>query len=180
MRLHVAVVCVAAVSCGAAAAQQEDWAFPNPLRNDNVAATCDNWPAQQRSADPRAMQMIVGTWESTGMIPGTPGIMPDTPIQVRATNSPDGTFVVDRYGCFEMQSVPGMPSLGSSCATSQIYGQWVAHFAQDGSIAVVTLSAGTSFAGQALPVSCGISFFRPMSDGVLMDQQGNPSRRVGY
>ena len=163
-----------------ATAQQDNWTFPNPLQGENVAATCDNWPAQQQSADPQAMQYLVGVWESTGMIPGTPGIMPDTPIQIRAQNSPDGTFVADRYGCFQMQSVAGMPSLGQSCATSQIYGQWVAHFTQGGDIAVVTLSAGSSFTGQALPMSCGIAFFRPMGDGVLMDQQGNQSRRVSY
>jgi hypothetical protein len=163
-----------------AVAQQENWAFPNPLQGENTAATCQNWPAQQQSADPQAMQYLVGVWESMSMIPGTPGITPDTPIQIRSQNSPDGTFVADRYGCFEMQSVAGMPSLGQSCATSQIYGQWVAHFTQGGDIAVVTLSAGSSFTGQALPMSCGIAFFRPTGDGNLMDQQGNQLRRVNY
>ncbi len=158
---------------------QQDWNFPNPLQNQNLAATCDNWEAQVRAADPQAMQMLVGVWDSVGMIPGTPGIMPDTPIQIRSTNSPDGTFVADRYGCFEMQSVAGMPSLGQSCATSQIYGQWVAHFVQGG-VAVVTLSAGSSFTGQALPMSCGIGFFQVQDANTLIDQQGSPLRRVSY
>ena len=61
-----------------------------------------------------------------------------------------------------------------------IYGQWVAHFTQDGAIAVVTLSAGSGFTGQALPMSCGIGFYRMVGDGVLMDQAGNQQRRVGY
>lgn len=158
---------------------QQDWNFPNPLQNQNLAATCNNWEAQVQSADPQAMQMLVGVWEGMSMIPGTPGIMPDTPIQVRSTNSPDGTFVADRYGCFEMQSVAGMPSLGQSCATSQIYGQWVAHFVQGG-VAVVTLSAGSSFTGQALPMSCGIGFFQVQDANTLIDQQGAPLRRVSY
>lgn len=158
---------------------QQDWNLPNPLQNQNLAATCDNWEAQVRAADPQAMQMLVGVWDSVGMIPGTPGIMPDTPIQIRSTNSPDGTFVADRYGCFEMQSVAGMPSLGQSCATSQIYGQWVAHFVQGG-VAVVTLSAGSSFTGQALPMSCGIGFFQVQDANTLIDQQGSPLRRVSY
>ena len=180
MSIRGALPALLALLAAPAVAQQDNWAFPNPLQGGNVAATCDNWAAQQQSADPQAMQYLEGVWESMGMIPGTPGIMPDTPIQIRATNSPDGSFVADRYGCFEMQSVAGMPSLGQSCATSQIYGQWVAHFTQGGDIAVVTLSAGSSFNGQALPMSCGIAFFRPMGDGVLMDQQGNQSRRVSY
>ena len=161
------------------ALSQQDGTFPNPLQNQNVAATCNNWEAQVQSADPQAMQMLVGVWDSVGMIPGTPGLMPDTPIQIRSTNSPDGTFVADRYGCFEMQSVPGMPSLGQSCATSQIYGQWVAHFVQGG-IAVVTLSAGSSFTGQALPMSCAIGYFQVQDANTLIDQQGNPLRRVSY
>ena len=40
------------LSATAAAAQQEDWSFSNPLQGGNVAATCDNWAAQQQSADP--------------------------------------------------------------------------------------------------------------------------------
>lgn len=162
----------------AAFAQDDNWTFPNPLQNGNVAATCDNWEAQMQAADPQAMQQIAGVWEGVGMIPGTPGIMPDTPYQYRAVNNPDGTFTVDRYGCFEMQSVAGMPSLGQSCATSQLYGQWVAHFTQDGGIAVVALSAGSSFTGQALPMSCSIGFYRVMGQGMLIDQQGNQLRRI--
>lgn len=180
MSKRVVLSALLALLAPAARAQTEDWSLPNPLQGDNVAATCQNWPAQQQSADPQAMQAMVGVWEGTGMIPGTPGIMPDTPYQYRATNSPDGTFAVDRYGCFTMESVAGMPSLGQSCATSQIYGQWVAHVAQDGSIAVVTLSSGSSFTGQALPMSCGISYFRVMNQDMLMDQSGTQVRRVGY
>ena len=163
----------------AAAAQQEGWTLPNPLQGGNVAATCDNWPAQQQSVDPQAMQMVAGVWQGTGMIPGTPGIMPDTPCQFRASNMPDGTFQVERHGCFTMQSVAGMPSPGQSCATSMIHGQWVAHFTQDGAIAVVSLSAGSGFTGQALPMSCGIGFYRLVGDGLLVDRQGNQRRRVG-
>lgn len=171
---------VLAVLLAPAALAQEDWNFPNPNRSAGVAATCDSWPAQRRAADPQAMQVIVGVWEGQAMMPGTPGIMPDTPYQYRATNRPDGTFTLERYGCFTMQSVPGMPSLGESCATSMIYGEWVAHFAEGGSVAVVSLSAGSGFTGQALPMSCGIGYFWPEGRDVLVDQAGNRMRRTGY
>ena len=168
------------LSATTAAAQQDDWSFPNPLQGGNVADTCQNFDAQVQASDPQAMQMVVGVWEGMSMIPGTPGIMADTPIQFRVTNSPNGGFVVDRYGCFEMQSVAGMPSLGQSCATSQLYGQYAAHFVEGGAIAVVTLSAGSSFNGQPLPMSCGIGYYRMPDQNTLVDQAGNQQRRVGY
>ena len=180
MPMRAAVPAILALLATDASAQQDNWTLPNPLQGSNVAATCDNWAAQQQSADLQAMQYIAGVCEGTGLIPGTPGIMPDTPYQFRVGNRPDGTFEVEGYGCFTMQSVPGMPPLGQSCAASMIYGQWVAHFTQDGAIAVVTLSAGSGFTGQALPMSCGIGFYRMVGDGVLMDQAGNQQRRVGY
>lgn len=175
-----ALALVLTLATAAPVPAQQDWNFPNPLQGENVAATCQNFDAQVQASDPQAMQMLVGVWEGMSMIPGTPGIMPDTPIQFRVTNSANGTFAVDRYGCFEMQSVAGMPSLGQSCATSQLYGQFAAHFVEGGAIAVVTLSAGSSFTGQALPMSCGIGYYRFLDQNTLVDQAGNQQRRVGY
>lgn len=164
----------------AAAAAQEGWVFPNPLQNQNLAATCQNWEAQVASADPRAMQALAGVWDGIGMVPGVPGIMADTQIQIRSTNDPNGSYRVDRYGCFEMQSVAGMPSLGQSCSTSQLYGQWVAHFVDGQTIAVVTLGAGSGFTGEAMPMSCGIAYWRFLDPNTLLGQDGTQLRRVGF
>jgi len=53
MPLRAALPVVLALLATAAAAQHEGWTLPNPLQGGNVAATCDNWPAQQQSADRR-------------------------------------------------------------------------------------------------------------------------------
>ena len=97
-------VVLGVVLASVAAAQQEDWTFPNPLQGENVAAPCQNFDAQVQASDPQAMQYIVGVWEGTGVIPATPGLMPGTPFQYRATNLPDGSFTAEHYGCFTMQS----------------------------------------------------------------------------
>ncbi len=177
LKSRVLAAAALAIAGGLAAAQEGN--FPNPLQRGNVVATCDNWPAQRRAADPAAMQALSGVWEGSYIQAGVPGLMPDTPIQFRSTNNPNGTFTIERYGCFAMQSVPGMPPLGTSCSTSMIYGEWVAHFAEGGSIASVTMAGGSSFTGEALPMSCGIGFYWRVDPNTLVDQSGNRLRRVG-
>jgi hypothetical protein len=164
---------------GAVVAQQaQDWQFPNPLQEGNLAATCQNFQAMMQQADPRAMQMLAGVWQGQGMIPGVQGIMPDTPIQFQTQNDANGNFQQERYGCFTMQSVPGMPSLGESCSTSMLYGQFAARFVDQTTLIVATMQRGTHFTGAPIPPNCGVGYFRFLDQNTLVDQGGNRQVRV--
>jgi hypothetical protein len=153
--------------------------YPNPLQGDNTTAGCSNWQAEMAANDPQAMQRLVGVWQGEGMVPGTPGVVGDTPIQIRTTISANGAFQVERYGCFQMLSVPGMPSLPPSCATSLIYGQWGAHFAEGGWIAMISLASGSGFNGQALPMTCNIAYLQAPDGNTLIDPAGGRAQRIG-
>ncbi len=171
------IICLTLV--GAARSEDVPFNFPDPTRDQGLAATCNTWQAQVRAADREAMRIIAGTWEARGTIPGTPGIMADTPELVRSTNNIDGTFSVDKQACFQMQSVPGMDQLPTSCSQSFMYGWWVAHFAEGGAIAIATMSSGSGYNGGALPMSCALGYLRPLGNDTLVDMQGNRSVRIG-
>lgn len=164
---------LAVVVAPAALAEGENGVLPNPLRNQNLAATCNTMGAQVRAADPQAMALIVGVWEGNQMIPGLPGLYPDTPSQFRVINNPDGSFQIDMYACFQPFGQ------AQSCANSLRYGEWNAHFTDDGWIAVPALTGGSAFTGEALPVSCGIGFWRQDGPNVLVDQAGTRMVRAG-
>jgi hypothetical protein len=167
--LSVLAVCAAP----AAKAEGEIDVLPNPLRNQNLAATCNTMGAQVRAADPQAMAIIAGVWEGVTPVPGVQGLYPDTQSQFRVINNPDGSFQIDLYTCFEPYGqVP-------ACANGLRYGEWNAHYTDDGWIAVPALSAGSSHTGEALPVSCGIGFWRQDGPNVLVDQQGTRMGRAG-
>jgi hypothetical protein len=156
------VICLALV--GAARGKDVPFNFPNPTRGQGLVATCKTWQAQVRAADREAMRQIAGVWEARGMIPGTPGLMADTPELVRSTNNIDGTFSVDKQACFQMQPVPGMDQMPTNCAQSFIYGWWVAHFAEGGAIAVATMSSRSGYNGSALPMSCALGYLKPVGN----------------
>ncbi len=155
-----------------AAAQEEGFIAPNPLRNQNLVATCHDLAAQIRAADPQVMASLVGVWEGEGMIPGVPGLYPDTPQQIRVQNNPDGTFSVDYYACF--QPYGQQPA----CAQSFRYGEWTAHPAGNGWIAVPFLSYGSGFSGEALPASCALNYVQLLDDRTMVDQGGGRMFRV--
>jgi hypothetical protein len=155
-----------------------DWPMPNPLQDDMRAANCQNFNAIAQQADPQAMQLLAGVWQGQGMIPGVQGIMPDTPFQFQTQNDANGNFQQQRYGCFTMQSVPGMPSLGQSCSTSMLYGQFAARFVDQTTISVAVMSRGSSFTGQPMPTTCGIAYYRFLDQNTLVDQGGGRLTRV--
>jgi hypothetical protein len=170
---------VVLLGAGGAAAQDQPFEFPNPNRAGGVAATCDTWEAQVRAADREAMQQLAGRWQGQGTIPGTPGIMQDTPEQIVSEFTPEGTFRMDRSACFQMLSVPGMPPLPPSCAQSFSYGWWVAHFVENGALAVATMSSGSGYNGQALPMSCALGYLRAEGANTMVDRQGGRAVRIG-
>ncbi len=164
---------------GIATGQDDPFFFPNPTRREGVVATCDTWQAQVRAADQRAMRQLVGSWRGQGIIPGTPGIMEDTPEQVQSSFSMDGTFRIDRSACFQMLSVPGMPAMPPSCAQSFSYGWWAAHYGENGVLAVATMSSGSGYNGQALPMSCALGYLRPEGNNTMIDMSGGRATRIG-
>jgi hypothetical protein len=178
-RFSVMALCFlgCAISSGTQAQTNTD-PLPNPLQRGNVAATCANLPEMMQAADPQAMQRITGVWDSTGVIPGTPGMVSDTQIQARSQIDANGGFQLDQYGCFQTFNVDGSP-MAPSCATSSVYGNWTAHFAPDGSIVMVTLSSGSGFTGGVLPMSCGVSYLRVQDANTLIDSSGNILHRAG-
>ena len=175
----VGAVLVAIWAGGPATAQEDpNWQFPNPLREQNLAANCQNFQAMMQQADPQAMQALAGMWQGQGMIPGTPGIMPDTPYQYQVQNDASGNFQMQRYGCFTMQSVPGMPSLGQSCSTSMLYGQFAARWVDQNTVQVATMARGSHFTGAPMPPTCGIGYYRFLDQNTLVDQGGNRQTRM--
>lgn len=154
-----------------AVAQDTDFNLPNPLRNANLIATCNQLSAQIRAAEPAAMASLVGVWEGQTVIPGVAGLYPDTPQQVRVTNNPDGTFANDYYACF--QPYGQQPA----CAQSFRYGEWMAHQTGDGWIAVAYLSYGSGYSGEVLPASCGLNYVRLVDANTMVDQAGAPLYR---
>jgi hypothetical protein len=173
------MLAVGLLAAGPGAGQENgDWTLPNPYRDEGIAATCNTWEQQRQAADPQAMQALAGVWQGMGMVPGVAGIMADTPIQIRSMNAPDGTFRADRYGCFQMQSVAGMPPLQGACATSVLYGEWAARFVDQGVVAVVTRSAGSGFNGEAFPTSCAIAYWRFLDASTIEGQDGSRMQRV--
>lgn len=170
-RFVMLAIAAGAMTCGAVVAE-EDPNLPNPLRNENLIATCSNLSAQIRAADPQVMAALSGVWEGQGMIPGVAGLYPDTPQQIRTQNNPDGTFTIDYYACFQPYGQQ------QSCAQSFRYGEWTAHMGADGWIAVPFISGGSSFTGQALPVSCAINFVQLRDAGTMVDQGGGVMYRV--
>ena len=163
--------CVAACMFGSLAQSQT-------AQSGNLAATCQNLAEMNQGADPQAMQMISGIWDSTGVQPGTPGIIGDTQIQARSQIDGNGTFRVDQYGCFQPFNIDGT-LMAQSCANSFVYGEWTAHFAPDGSIVMVMLSSGSGFNGGALPMSCGVSYLRMQDANTMTDMAGNLLHRSG-
>ncbi|MFN0113525.1 MAG: hypothetical protein ACKVPY_02490 [Paracoccaceae bacterium] len=170
--------CIAAFVSGASAQDDPNWNFPNPFREELLAGNCANFQAMMQQADPSAMQALAGFWGGTSMIPGTPGIMPDTPIQFRVQNDAGGNFQVERYGCFAMESVAGMPSLGQSCSTSMLYGQFAARWADQSTVVVATMTRGTHFTGAPIPPNCGIAYYQFLDANTLVDQAGNRQGRI--
>ncbi len=65
MVIRVLMAVLAASIPAMVAAQEADDGFvaPNPLRNQNLVATCHDLSAQIRAADPQAMAALVGVWE---------------------------------------------------------------------------------------------------------------------
>jgi hypothetical protein len=118
------------------------------------------------------MQVVAGVWEGTGMLPGTPGLMPDTPMRFRAVNDPSGIYEVEIEACFQMQSLPGMPAFKPECSTSLRYGEWFARFQDSETLAVLTRGGGSAFNGVPLPVSCAIAYYRMIDRNTLVDQGG--------
>ena len=165
MKIRLTLVLLASVGAGSGVSAQED-GFPNPLRTENLAATCSTMSAQIRAADPQAMAVLVGTWIGQTMIPGIAGLYPDTPAQVRVVNQADGTFTIDYSACFQPYG------MARSCAQSFRYGEWTAHFDPSGWIAVPSYSAGSAFTGQTLPISCGLGYWRALDQNTLEDQGG--------
>jgi hypothetical protein len=147
--------------------------FPNPLRLQNLAATCNTMRAQINNADPAAMQVLVGVWQGDVIIPGAPGLYDPSPGQVQVTNNPDGTYVVLTYGCITPLA-GGQPF----CNTAQISGEWTAHFTPEGWIAAPASSSGIGLSGGVLPLSCGISFWRQLDARTIQSDQGVTLVRV--
>ena len=152
-------------------ADETEFNFPNPLRTQNLIATCNQLSAQIRAAEPATMAALVGVWEGQTVIPGVAGLYPDTPQQVRVTNNPDGTFTNDYYACFQPYGQQ------QSCSQSFRYGEWMAHETGDGWIAVAFLSYGSSYTGEVLPASCGLNYVRLVDPNTMVDQAGAPLYR---
>jgi hypothetical protein len=160
--LTATLICTAGLSM----AQEVDQTLPNPLRNQNLVETCQNMSAQIRAGDPAVMATLVGVWEGQSILPGVPGLYPDTPQQIRTANNADGTFSIDYYACFEpYEQQP-------ACAQSFRYGEWTAHIANDGWIAVPFVSFGSAYTGEALPASCGLNYVRLLNPQTMVDQGG--------
>lgn len=147
--------------------------LPNPLQSPNLSATCANWEKEKAANDPRAMQVVIGSWRGNSVEPGTPGVIGDTPITVSVTNTPQGTFSTNVDGCYAPYGFQ------PACATTFLYGEYAAHFVQDRVVAVAFLSAGSSRTGQALPVSCGLNYWRQLDPDTIQDPSGLVLRRVG-
>jgi hypothetical protein len=172
MRLILAFV--AACAAAPVAAQDDtQFDFPNPLRLQNLAATCASMTQQIMAGDPAAMQALVGVWQGNVTIPGAPGLYDPSPGQVQVTNNPDGTYVVLTYGCITPLA-GGQPF----CNTAQISGEWTAHFTPEGWIAAPASSSGIGLSGGVLPLSCGISFWRQLDARTIQSDQGVTLVRV--
>jgi hypothetical protein len=152
-------------------AEDTDPNLPNPLRTENLVATCNQLSAQIRAAEPATMARLVGVWEGQTILAGVAGLYRDTPQQVRVTNNPDGTFANDYYACF--QPYGQQPA----CASSFQYGEWMAHETGDGWIAVAYLSYGSGYGGEVLPVSCGLNYVQLVDPNTMVDQAGAPLYR---
>jgi hypothetical protein len=168
MRLSL-IFCLA---LGAPALAQEDFELPNPLRLQNLAATCNGMAAQIRATDPRAVQVLIGVWQGNGMVPGVQGYYPDAPAQTQVTFSADGSMLNQTYAC--IRPFAG----GEFCNTSNLVGEWAAHFTPEGYLAVPASSSGTGISGAPLPTSCGISFLRLIDQNTMQAQDGTVLRRV--
>jgi len=143
------------------------WASDAPVP---VQATeCDNWAARRLTADYNAMQQLAGAWEASYPDPERP----DRRIRTVMTNYPDGIFMVERWSC-----PAGEAGDERDCQTSTIAGEWVARFGNANAIAALTWSSGTGFGGEPIPMTCAVSYFWRVDEGVLIDLGGTPHRRV--
>ena len=79
-----------------------------------------------------------------------------------------------------MQSVPGMPAHAALLRDLDgLRRVDRARRAPDGSVMIVTLSSGSGFSGQALPMSCGAGPVRLPDPNTMIGADGSVSRRVG-
>jgi hypothetical protein len=149
------------------AQNEAEFDFPNPLRLQNLAATCNTMRAQINNADPQAMQALIGVWQGVVTIPGAEGLYAPSQGQIQVTYSPNGTFEVLTYGCIT-------PLAGGQafCNTGVTGGEWAAHFTPEGWIAAPSSSSGTGLSGGVLPLSCGINFWRMLDAQTMESDQG--------
>ena len=169
--MRLALLCLLAAP--AVAQEAQDFEFPNPLRDETIAATCANWDQVRAGADPRAMAVAAGVWDGQYVQPGVPGLTYDMPVQMRTFFGPDGAFQQLQQGC--LRTMDGQ----QFCNTGQVTGEWTARFAADGQgVVIATMSAGSGISGAVLPQSCAAGMVTFPDADTMQGADGSVARRA--
>lgn len=161
-------------SAGIVLAQDDGETAQGPDFNRRTDFSCQNWNAQARGGDRALMARLAGEWRANNVIPGTPGLIGNTPEQVVLKQWASGEITVDKYACFEPFGQQ------RACATSISQGRWFAYPAgQDGTFFYATALSGSSYTGGYLPPSCGGVYARFQDANTTVNQYGGVAHRTG-